>query len=419
MKIGLITCIGLLILNIGASAQRVCGSDEYAKYNKAFSRREMLGNVTNAAARDTIANEVITIPVVIHILYNSSEQNISDAQIKSQIKALNDDFRRNNADAVNTPSVFRPFSADTRIEFCLAQVNPQGKSASGIIRKYTSVKGFYSDDAMKFTSSGGDDAWDPQSYLNIWVVNFSGQTLGYASFPGSQADRDGVVIQYDVFGTTSKVRPVFNKGRTTTHEVGHWLGLKHIWGDNSCGNDGIDDTPQQSGNNYNCPVFPRMSTCSPNANGDMFMNYMDYTNDDCMNLFTIGQASKMRSLFALNGKRNSILYALKCDSSTLKSESILPAPTETKPSLTSQGKPFADVQIYPNPVSEYLNLVSVNGFELGGKFISVRNISGTMVLQKRIASNNEKINLSSLPGGVYFLTIAGGKDKKVLKLIKM
>ncbi len=419
MKILLLLASFLLIFNFNSIAQRHCGSTEYAKLNPSVSYREISGNTFNAAARDTFSNEVITIPVVVHILYNTSAQNISDAQVRSQLKALNDDFRRMNSDAGNTPAAFKPFAADTRIEFCLAQVTPQGKPGSGIIRKYTNKTGFSLDDAMKFSASGGDDAWDTKSYLNIWVCNFSGQALGYASFPGGQADKDGVVIQYDVFGTTSKVRPVFNKGRTTTHEVGHWLGLKHIWGDNSCGNDGIDDTPQQSGNNYNCPSFPRMSSCSPNANGDMFMNFMDYTNDDCMNLFTGGQAKKIRSQFALNGKRNSFLNSVKCDSSMLESGGVLPTQPETKPVTAPQNKPVAGVQIYPNPVNQYLNLVAINGFELSGKFITLSNASGSVVMQKRIVSNTEKINLSSVNAGIYILTVTDGKDKKVLKLIKM
>ena len=418
MKIILLLISFIFIFNVNTNAQRHCSSSEYAKLNKEVSYREISGNTSNAAARDTFSNEVITIPVVIHVLYNTSAQNISDGQILSQLKALNDDFRRLNADAVNTPAAFKSFASDTRIEFCLAQVNPQGKPASGIIRKYTNKVGFSLDDAMKFSGLGGDDAWDTKSYLNIWVCNFSGQALGYSSFPGGQADKDGVVIQYDVFGTTSKVRPVFNKGRTTTHEVGHWLGLKHIWGDNSCGSDGIEDTPQQSGNNYNCPSFPHMSSCSPNANGDMFMNYMDYTNDDCMNLFTTGQAIKMRGLFSLNGRRNSFLNSVKCDS-TLKSGGALPTEPATKPATITENKPAADVQIYPNPVNQFLNLVAINGFELTGKFITLSNVSGSVVLQKRIASNTDKVNVSSLARGVYVLTITDGKDKKVLKLVKL
>ena len=212
---------------------------------------------------------------------------------------MNNDYRRQNADAVNTPAPFKSVAADTRIVFCLAKVDPNGNHTSGIIRKYTKTDLFLSDDAMKFSTSGGDDIWDSKRYLNIWVCNLFGRTLGYSVMPGAPADKDGVVIQYSVFGTTPNVAAPYNKGRTVTHEVGHWLGLKHLWGDAVCGDDGIADTPTQQTNNSGCPSFPHLSSCSINFNGDMFMNFMDFTDDACMNMFTHGQKNEMRSLFAL------------------------------------------------------------------------------------------------------------------------
>jgi hypothetical protein len=405
----------LFLLHIEASGQRVCGSADYAKNQVLISSRPIQPVVSNAAARDTLPNETIIIPVVVHVLYNNPAQNISDAQIFSQLKSLNEDFRRLNQDASQTPDAFKQLAADTRISFCLAQLNPQNKPTSGIIRKYTHQSSFSMNDGMKFSSSGGDDAWDSNSYLNIWVCNLSGNTLGYSSFPDVPSQKDGVVIQYDVFGTTPNVRSIFNKGRTTTHEVGHWLGLKHIWGDNACGNDDIDDTPQQSGNNYNCPSFPRISTCSPNANGDMFMNYMDYTNDECMNMFTYGQAKKMRALFSLNGSKNTFLYSNKSDSNSV-SGSALPNTSENN---INNNKPLPNISIYPNPVGQFLNLMPTNGFVLNGKSATILNVSGSVLLQKKLSSNNDRLDLSGLSKGIYFLHISDGKEKTVLKLIKM
>ncbi|HWH64351.1 MAG TPA: zinc metalloprotease, partial [Ginsengibacter sp.] len=270
---------------IFATAQR-CGTPQYAKQNNLVSSLSTTTPTTQSASRDTLPNEVIVVPVVFHILYNSNAQNVSDQQVLSQLTALNNDYRRLNADTINTPAPFKSIAADTRIVFCLAKVDPNGQYTSGIIHKHTSSDLFLSDDEMKFSSTGGDDAWDSKRYLNIWVCNLFGRTLGYAVMPGSPAERDGVVIQYTAFGTIGTALAPFNKGRTVTHEIGHWLGLRHLWGDTQCGDDGIADTPPQETSNSDCPSFPHLSSCSNNSYGDMFMNYMDFTNDDCMNMFT-------------------------------------------------------------------------------------------------------------------------------------
>ena len=258
------------------------------------------------------APPVYTIPVVVHVVYNTSTQNISNAQIQSQIDVLNDDFRRMNNDAVNTPSTFVGVAADAEIEFCLASVDPSGNATTGIIRKSTSVSSFNTNDNMKFNSSGGSSAWPSSDYLNIWVCRLSGGVLGYAQFPGGSSSTDGVVIDYRYFGTTGTVSSPFDEGRTTTHEVGHWLNLYHIWGDAFCGNDYVNDTPQHSGPHYGCPNHPNSSCGSV----DMFMNYMDYSDDDCMNLFTTGQKNRMRALFSGGGARASILSSNGCGNGT-------------------------------------------------------------------------------------------------------
>ena len=393
--------------------QRVCGTTGYiAKVRQQNFSRENNSAGSNAVSRDTVANEIITIPVVVHVLFNNSAQNISDAQVLSQIKALNEDFRRLNADASNTPAAFLPAAADTKIMFCLAQVDPQGRPTKGIIRKFTNNSVFLAEDGMKFSAAGGDNAWDSKKYLNIWVCSLFGRSLGYATPPGGQADKDGVVINYDVFGTIGNLRAPFTKGRTATHEIGHWMGLIHLWGDESCGNDAVDDTPQQANYNFNCPSFPHVSSCSPNANGDMFMNFMDFTDDGCMNMFTHGQKKKMRSLFALNAFRNSFLNSFACDSSLATGA---PVPDDTIP----VAKPAPDVRIFPNPVQQYVNISSVNGYELTGKTVVVVNMTGVKLIQKTLVSENDKLNLSSLPAGVYVLLVGDGGNRKKIKLIKL
>ena len=256
----------------------------------------------------------VTIPVVVHVVYNNATENISDAQILSQIDVLNDDFRRNNADAVFTAAGFLGVAADTEIEFCLASVDPSGNPTTGITRTSTTKTSFSTDDKVKQTSQGGIDAWDRDSYLNLWVCDLSGGLLGYAQFPGGAASTDGVVCDYQYFGTIGTATAPFDLGRTATHEVGHWLNLRHIWGDDgtSCaGSDLVADTPNQADETYGCPSTTRIS-CSNGPNGDMYQNYMDYTDDACMNILTSGQKTRMQALFSPGGARASIATSTAC-----------------------------------------------------------------------------------------------------------
>ncbi|OUV69993.1 MAG: hypothetical protein CBC83_09305 [Flavobacteriales bacterium TMED123] len=265
---------------------------------------------------------IITIPVVVHVVYNTSQQNISDNQIQSQINVLNADYRRTNVDAMMTPSVWASIAADCEIEFCLATTDPNGNSTNGITRTQTSNSSFsLQSNDVKSSSAGGKDAWPNADYLNIWVCNLSGGILGYATPPsgwGGVSQNDGVVVGYRYFGTIGTAQSPYNKGRTATHEVGHWLNLDHVWGSGfgSCGNDNVSDTPTQEESNYGCPSFPHnANSCgTSNANGDMFMNYMDYTNDGCMNMFTQGQ--KTRMIAAINQSRPNLLNHNLCAGST-------------------------------------------------------------------------------------------------------
>jgi hypothetical protein len=266
-------------------------------------------------------------------------------------------------------------------------------------------------DNMKFANAGGDDAWDSKRYLNIWVCNLQSNVLGYSSLPNDRAELDGVVIQYNAFGNTGSLRPQFNKGRTATHEIGHWMGLLHIWGDNTCGNDYVDDTPPQTYYNGNCPSFPHKSQCSINNNGDMFMNFMDYTNDECMNMFTNGQKNKMRKLFALNGPRNSFLLSNVCDSSNANN---IASPSSNE----AVNKPVQSVTIFPNPSSSTINMIPVNGYDLNNNTVHILDATGKILINQKVFSSNKSINISSLKSGVYFLKIGSGTDQKMIKLIK-
>jgi hypothetical protein len=203
----------------------------------------------------------------------------------------------------STPAPFQPLAADARVEFELATTDPAGNPTNGITRTSTTVSGFSDDNKVKHNSSGGADAWSRDNYLNLWACRLSGTLLGYAQFPGGPPDTDGVVIRDTAFGTTGTAAAPFNLGRTATHEIGHWLNLRHIWGDdgNGCsGDDFVADTPNCAGSNTGTPTFPHVS-CSNGPNGDMFMNYMDYTDDAGMFMFTAGQVTRMQA--SLDGDR--------------------------------------------------------------------------------------------------------------------
>lgn len=251
------------------------------------------------------AKSIIKIPVAVHVVYNDLSENISVAQIKSQIKVLNRDYRAKNTDKSKVPTPWKGLVTDIGIEFYLAKKNPKGKVTKGITRTKTSRTSFSTDDAVKSKTTDGADPWPSDTYLNLWVCTLGGGLLGYAQFPGMPPKTDGVVIHNTAFGTIGIAAVPFNLGRTTTHEIGHWLNLNHIWGDtNNCtGTDHVEDTPNAQLPNYDKPTFPHVS-CHNEPNGDMFMNYMDYVDDDSMLMFTTGQSARMHA--TLTGPRSSI-----------------------------------------------------------------------------------------------------------------
>ncbi|MEP6615879.1 MAG: M43 family zinc metalloprotease [Ginsengibacter sp.] len=391
-------------------AQRICGTYDYAQKSPSVISDGRQAARNAAAGRDTVLGEQINIPVVIHVLYNTASQNISDAQVLSQLNTLNNDYNKLNADIVSIPSAFSSLAADVKIKFCLARIDLNGRGTSGIIRKYTKEAAWMADDAMKFSRSGGDDAWDATKYLNIWVCNLFGRNLGYSSLPGSAADKDGLVIQYDVFGTTGIVRYPFNKGRTATHEIGHWLGLQHLWGDAVCGDDHIGDTPPQQSYNNGCPSFPHISNCSINSNGDMFMNFMDFTDDACMHMFTLQQKNKMRSLFALKGARNSFLNSSVCDSTMAES-----GPLPLQPDTTVTTKKI--IAVYPNPATNFIVIENSNPEDWIGKTAKLYTIAGIEIKAVVLRSHKNMIPVNNLKAGIYLIRIEGMNS--TLKFLKL
>ncbi|GIV35170.1 MAG: hypothetical protein KatS3mg031_2705 [Chitinophagales bacterium] len=280
----------------------------------------------SAAAGLAARKSVITIPVIVHVIHNGdpvgTNENISQAQVMSQLEVLNEDFRRLNADTVNTPAAFRPVAADVEIEFCPALVDPDGNLlAEPGIHRVNMGQATWSSTTDIDNNLKPATIWDPTRYFNIWTVNFgSGSSLlGYAQFPegsglagmpaGAQnALTDGIVCRYDAFGRVGNVTAPYNRGRTATHETGHWLGLRHIWGDGGCGTDDYcSDTPESDASNSGCD--PSHVSC---GTVDMVQNYMDYSNDACMNLFTLCQKTRMLTVMQNSPRRMELISSIVC-----------------------------------------------------------------------------------------------------------
>ena len=337
---------------------------------------------------------IIRIPVVVHVLYHEPSENITDQQIISQVEALNRDFRRRASDTINTPPYFRQFAADCEIEFYLAISDPQQKSTSGITRTYTPVRLWNADDMMKSKTAMGKDGWDSRYYLNIWVCNLD-QVAGYASLPGGPAENDGIVIDFTSFGTRDIIGP-YNMGKTVVHEVGHWLNLKHIWGDEHCGDDLVYDTPKQSVYTIGCPSAIRVS-CDNGPYGNMYMNYMDFTEDACMNMFTQGQKARMRNLFVTGGARHSMLSSKGLDT-PLIFETPLP---ENPPT-------WLFPRLFPVPAANTITLDISYDIRWVGKILEVYNVHGQPVMQLQVKNAIQQYDVSRLQAGIYFLI--GKKD---------
>lgn len=334
-----LSCL-LLALSLFGQTPRKCGTSTL--HNRLLQRdpsvgvrREALERATESwiTSRRNRAESpavVVTIPVVVHVVYRTTVQNISDAQIQSQIAVLNKDYRKLNTDINSIPSVWRPLATDVEIQFCLAARTPSGAATTGITRtvttktRFLNTTGTLDPDDVKSDATGGKTGWDPSKYLNIWICRLDEETLGYSYFPSDIVDYpelDGLVIDYRCFGTTGAAGTSpfvgFGLGRTTSHEIGHYLNLSHPWGDDlvggtTCESDYVSDTPQCFDAAIGCETFPYNvgTTCVTDANGQMFMNYMDYSDDNCLFFFTAGQAARMQA--AVNTSRPLLLSSNGC-----------------------------------------------------------------------------------------------------------
>ena len=270
----------------GAMAAHMMLLEKFPAFRANQMRLEGVTDKRRQMAFDVKVVPIVTVKTIVHVVYKTDGQNISISQIKSQIAVLNRDFRATNPDKASVPAPWKGLVSDSRIQFKLVQVT----------RTKTNVAAFTHDDKVKKASTGGIAPITPKTHLNIWVCALSGGLLGYAQFPGGPMSLDGVVINFQAFGTMGTAQVPFNKGRTATHEIGHYFNLRHIWGDtpDCSGSDMVADTPNCAGPNYGTPTFPTI-TCGNGPHGDMFVNYMDYTDDAAMFMLTTQQAVRMRA----------------------------------------------------------------------------------------------------------------------------
>ena len=412
MRTVLLGSIGLLVTYF-VSAQRDCRSFEYQQQliqkvpglqiSHDAAQNFVLRHESSRISSD-VAGRTIIIPVVVHVLYHYPAENISDSMVGTQILALNRDFRKLNADTVKIPEAFKALATDCGVEFQLATVASNGRATSGIVHKYTPITKWSMDDKIKLSSEMGDDGWDPKNYLNIWVGTLD-KFLGYSTIPGDPEEKDGVVINNTAFG--NGIPGAYTMGRTAIHEVGHWLGLKHLWGDADCGDDGVADTPKQETYTNGCPSGVRVS-CNNAPYGDMYMDYMDFTNDACLVMFTKGQKQKMRALFEPGGARYSIL-----------SSNALGSPVSGEVPLPDSPPRWLHVKIYPDPASTELVVNVEFDTRWVGKELQVINITGQIQFRKTIGSKIQKLDISHLKPGLYFIRAEKQDEKIIEKFIKL
>ena len=364
--------------------------NDWIEENEAFTRKWIMDNEQSMATR-----ELIRLPVVVHVLWRESQENISEEQILSQIDVLNKDFRKLNDNFNDGPQAFQSFGADVEIEFCLASVDPSGNSTNGITRTQTNVDDIGMTNNFYQSSNGGHDAWDIDRYINIWVCDLGDDgVLGFATPPGfaDPIQSDGLVIGYQFFGTTGVAANSApnHLGRTATHEMGHYFNLEHLWGPGDGGcyeDDSVGDTPLQETSSEDCSIFPSYDYCTYSGDGIMYNNYMDYSSDECMTMFTQGQ--KMRMLAALNGPRSSLLN---------NNETICNLMT----SVDNQEESTNVFSVYPNPTADYLYIESTEDCCVKPINASIYDVNGEKMMGCQLKYMT-KIDVSQFPNGVYFI----------------
>ena len=413
-------------LFVFSQKQEKCGNKHIFNNNPQFKQavNKTLNNIHNTTKTKKQSDSILRIPVVVHVVYENTTENISDNIILSQINALNRDFRRQNADTTNTRVEFDTIAADTKIEFFLATIDPFGQPTTGITRTPTTETSFidltFNLDKVKSALTGGKDAWPVEDYLNIWVCDLSISLFGTsAPFvlgfayppagisnwpPGSTPTNpmfDGVVVHYEVFGENNPLSTLnfggttiyADKGRVCVHEVGHYLGLRHIWGDGDCTqDDGIIDTPKSDSQaDFQCDFTKNTCIDSPYNFPDMIENYMDYSEEECQNMFTKGQKDIMRT--TLETVRLPLVL-LNTNTNNLEENTN-------------------NIKIFPNPTTRFINIESNQKIEK----IEIYTTKGKRVFEQKNNSQKTTIDFNQKEKGLYFLKITNKNQTKTFKQI--
>jgi hypothetical protein len=361
-----------------------------------------------------IPRPIITIPVVYHVLYNNSSENISDAQIFSQMDVLNEHFMRLQPEIYNIPAAFRGQSCEPLFQFCLAQRDPDGNATNGIERTFVSAQDFNGGLDQFSYATGGQDPWDKSKYLNIWVCDMLGSEtsgaigIGFSAHPyisqlvGSYFSGIGVTVDYTTVGANGQFSGA-EYGKNLVHEIGHWLGLWHTWGlgdSPQCATDSVFDTPFQDEPVFGQPSYPYLDACSPNYPGVMFHNYMNYADDIVKNMFTYGQTAVMD--YAIFNWYQGIITSDGCNSVTVDvNENV-----------------FSDFTIYPNP-SQGRFTIQANFTQPTDASIEIFNTLGELLKSieiKQVRNSSNEINLDNA-AGLYFVEIKTNQGSITKKII--
>ncbi|HTL80715.1 MAG TPA: M43 family zinc metalloprotease [Bacteroidia bacterium] len=353
--------------------------------------------LTLFASTSFLHSQVTTIPVIFHVVWKTAAQNIPDSCLQQQLDVLNEDFNAANSDLWKVPAAWVPIIGNMNVNFVLASTDPSGNPTTGIERYQTATTSWTTNDAVKHVAQGGLDAWPDTSYLNIWVCNLSGGLLGYTQMPGGPSATDGVVMLYNVVGRGSYAQSPYNLGRACTHEVGHWMGLRHMGPDASCADvDGIADTPPFSTTSIYggfAPFTVITDNCTPNAPGIMWMNFMSYVDDSSMVFFTQEQTDTM--MWYLVNMR-------------------MMGPS----GIHSHDLNAANMNIFPSPSTDgHFNFSRTNAeAELS---VYVYDATGKLVAQLPMVKQDERhaeFDLSSLASGIYSVVLTSTDGRETIRV---
>jgi hypothetical protein len=342
--------------------------------------------------------QVITIPTVVHVVYNTAAQNVSNTMVQDLITVLNQDYSRTNPDTINTPAAFLPIAANPEIQFCLAQTDPNGNATNGIIHTQTTVTSFAPNNPVKYTAQGGADAWDVTKYFNIWICNLGSGLFGYSEFPtATPSNTYGAVLHYSTLpGSTW---PTYNTGRAGTYFVGHCLNLYRIDESSDCvDKDSVSDTPTPYSTYFSCPAYPFLDSCNATLPGNMFMNFMAMGDETCKNMFTNGQKARMRAVLT-NPPYNALASSPGCYAVGMKEDKL-----------------NISLSVYPNPFSSQTILQT--DFPLHNATLTLENYFGQTVLQlDNLSQQSITLNCEHLSNGLYILRLH--QDQKVIATQKL